>query len=502
MKDAVLGIDAGTSSIKCSLFDLKGVELFSLSKQYELLNPRPEIFEIDSEVLWLSVVKAIKEIIDENRRRYEIISIGLCAMMIMPVFLDKRNKVLRPIIHWFDGRLQKQYFETKKTGMDKVISKYSGSGLTGESTVNTIEWIKKNEPETYKKTAKFFMIKDFIRFKLTGGILTDYGDASGTQMLDTKKWKWSDEVITEFDFNRAIFPDLLKPCDIGGYITKDVSIQTGLKEGIPVAVGSGDGITTIFGLGIYKDGQVGITVGSAGVIAASTTHFPEDKKRRTYVFCHPFCDRWFSLMATASSGEILRWYCDSIIKNNNIKFSDLDTEAAASPAGSDGILFLPYLLGSRNPYSNPKASGVFLGLKYRHNRSNLTRAVLEGISFELMDILKTEEEILSKNNLHTSEIKLSGGITKSSFWMQMLADIMQKDLVTTKVKELGALGSAVIASVALGVYGNLEQALGSMVKDDRIVNCNKSLSEIYDKKFGLFREMYQVLEPKFDLFSD
>lgn len=501
MKEAILGIDIGTSSIKCSLFDLNGIELLSSSSHYELLNPRPEIIEIDPNVLWQAVIEAIKKIIEANQKKYKIISIGLCAMMIMPVLLDGRCNVLRPIIHWFDRRLQKQYFELKKAGKDKIVSLYSGSGLTGESTINAIDWVKKNEPDVYKKINKFFMIKDFIRYKLTGKVLSDYGDASGSQMLDTKKWKWSNEAISELDFNPSIFPDLAKPTDIGGYISKEMSAITGLNEGIPVAIGSGDGITTIFGLGIYKNGQVGITVGSAGVIAASTTQFPEDKKLRTYVFCHPFCDRWFSLMATASSGEILRWYNNSIIKNDKISFADLDSEADASAAGSDGVLFLPYLLGSRNPYSNPNACGIILGLRYRHNRSHLTRAVLEGISFELMDILKVQEEILRGNHINIKEIKLSGGITKSNFWMHMLADILQTDLITIKVKESGTLGSALIASTAAGVYKTLEEAIKEMVNDDSTIKPNKNLGEIYDKKFKLFREMYQALEPKFDLFN-
>ena len=185
----------------------------------------------------------------------------------------------------------------------------------------------------------------------------------------------------------------------GGFLTKEASRLTGLEENIPVAVGSGDGITTIFGLGAYADGQAGITVGSAGIIATTSKLFPEDEKQRSYVFCHPFCDRWYSFMATASSGEIFRWYNKSIIKNDRISYSDLDKEASECPAGADGLIFLPYLLGSRNPHSNPNACGMMLGLRYKHERKHLTRAILEGICFELMDILKVQEDILSKNKI-------------------------------------------------------------------------------------------------------
>ena len=390
-------------------------------------------------------------------------------MMIMPVLLDNDNTVIRPIIHWFDERLQSQYYKLKKSGKDKIIADISGSSLTGESTFNALDWIRENEPLNFARINKFFMIKDFVGFKMTGSMMSDYGDASGSQMLDTKKWQWPDssrEIIDGLNIKKSILPELAKPQDLRGRLTRQASNLTGLPEGIPVAIGSGDGITTIFGLGTYRDGQAGLIVGSAGVLAASAKNFPKDDKFRTYIFCHPFCDRWYSLMATASSGEVFRWYYNSIVKNRDVSMAELDNEAASVAPGSDGVMFLPYLLGSRNPYSNPGATGVFLGLRYKHERKHLTRAVLEGISFELLDLLKVEEEILAKNNININEIKLAGGIINSGFWMQLLSDILQKDLVTTSAKELGALGSAVIASVAAGVYKDLETAIKKMVRDD------------------------------------
>ena len=204
-------------------------------------------------------------------------------------------------------------------------------------------------------------------------------------------------------------------------------------------------------------------------------------------------------MATASSGEIFRWYHDNVIEDKKISYSDLDNEAEKSSAGSDGLIFLPYLLGSRNPHSNPKAYGVLLGLKYRHKRCNITRAILEGISYELLDIFKVQKEILLKNEIQVKEVKLSGGITKSSFWQQLLADILGTDLITTRAKELGTFGSSIIAAIATGVYGDFKSAVDSMVKNDYILSYNRELRDLYTEKFKNFREIYRILEPKFDL---
>ena len=499
MKESILGIDIGTSSIKCSLFDFNGRELLRSSSDYQNIYKDPGIVEIDNEVLWGAVVKAIKEIVNLCSGKYKIISVGICAIMIMPVLLDSKNNVIRPIIHWFDSRPRQQYYEIKQKGLDKLISEFSGSAFTGESTINTLSWVKTFEPGNYKKISKFILLKDYIRFKLTGKILSDFGDASGSQMLDTRKWKWCNELIEELGFKKHIFPDLFKPYENAGNISSGAAGLTGLEPGTPVAVGSGDGITTIFGLGIYREGQVGVTVGSAGVIAAPSRTYPEDDKYRGYIFCHPMCDRWFTLMATASSGAILKWYLENLVNDKEITYRDLDIEAKKSPAGSNGLLFLPYLLGSRNPHSNPRASGTFLGLRYNHKRSDITRALLEGISFELLDIFHAEKEILLKRNITISKVKLSGGIINSNFWMQVLADILGKDIITTKVKELGTLGSSIIAAVTAGIYSDLETAVKKMVVDEKLIGRNSGLESLYRERFEIFKDLYKTLEPKFDL---
>ena len=293
----------------------------------------------------------------------------------------------------------------------------------------------------------------------------------------------------------------MKSTDIGGYVTEEASKLTGLKKDTPVAVGSGDGITTILGLGIYKDGDTGITVGSAGVIGAASTKFPEDKKNRSYIFCHPNSDRWYSIMATASSGEVFRWYKNSII-NGSVSYHDLDMEAKITPSGAGSLIFFPYLLGSRNPHCNPEACGMIMGLRHKHNRGYLTRAILEGVSLELLEILSVQKEILVGNNLKISKIKLSGGIINSHFWVQLFADVLQHELITTRATELGTFGSAVIATVAAGIYKDLETAIESMVSDDKVIQFDTKKTEIYKKKYLIFKEVYKIFEPKFNLFSD
>ena len=502
MREAFLGIDVGTSSIKCSLFSVTGQSIFTVAREYALLRPGPGMMEIADEDLWGAVAATIREITGQAAGKYEIAGAAVCAMMIMPVFLDSGNQMIRPIIHWLDERLMTQSLQLKKQGKDAVLARTSGSLLTGEGTVNAVAWLQEREPEAYRKLAKFCMIKDLVRYHLTGRLGTDYGDASGSLLLETRNWKWNEEAAREFGIPDSAFPDLLRAAEVAGRVSREAAAQTGLKEGTPVAAGSGDGITTILGLGVIEDGQVGITVGSAGVVGIASSQFPEDTLHRNYIFCHPIADRWYSVMATAASGEVLKWYKTNIVRDDKYSYSDLDAEASRAPLEAGGVLFLPYILGSRNPHGNPTATGVFAGLRHMHNRDHLSRALMEGILFELLDLVSVQREILQAKPAGNSSAKLSGGIVRSRFWTQMLADVLGLDIGLTEVDELGTLGCAIMAATAVGAYRSIQDAVAGMVKDREVVGFDRDKHEVYRRKFEVFRKLYKLLETEFILLRE
>jgi len=499
MEKTILGIDIGTSSIKCSLFNLDGKEVYALSSTYPTIRSGAGELEIDTEDIFSSLIGNIKDLLEETKERFSIEAIGLCAVMIMPVFLDSHDNVARPIIHWFDNRPYKQYEKLREQKKDLMIADLSGSSLTAEGTINSVLWVKENEPEVYKKTKRFFQLKDYARFRLTGDICTDYGDASGTQLFDSRNWKWNEPLISELGLKKSMFCNTKKPTEIAGTVTKEISLLTGLRQGIPVAVGSGDGITTIFGLGIFREGHTGITVGSAGVVATPSKTYPKDNDMRNYIFCHPFGDRWFSLMATASSGEVFKWYKENILKDTPKTLSELEDEAARSSVpGASGLTFLPYILGARNPLSDPKAYGVLLGMRHHHQRADITRAVLEGLSLEILDIIEAQKDIFRKIDLEVGDYKLSGGILKGTLWKNMLADIIGEDLTVTGSEELGCLGSAMYASVASGAYPDLKEAVSNMVKDKGVIKHDRKNIDTYSKKYSAFKKTYGLFKDRFD----
>jgi xylulokinase len=500
-REALLGIDVGTSSIKCSLVGCRGEDLSTSAAEYPLLTPGAGMAEIDGESVWTVTARLIRETLASARDPVDVVGVGVCAMMIMPVLLDARRQLVRPIIHWHDERLAAQSVQIKKQGKAESVARYSGSLLTGESTINALSWVKEHEPDAYGRIDRFVMLKDYVRLRLCGELATDYGDASGSAMLDVRGWQWCAELIDELGFERSFFPELRRPDEAAGRITAEAAAQTGLREGTTVAVGTGDGICTILGLGTIEDGDIGFTVGSAGVIGAVSGTLPLDLKHRNYIFCHPLDRRWYSVMATASSGDALRWYRNRLLGEPGTPYSELDREAATVPPGAGGLLFLPYLSGSRNPHSNPDAVGLFIGLRHKHERKFLTRAVLEGILYELRDLFEVETEILSRTGTEMKRIKVSGGIVRSPFWSQMLADVLGRDVELTQTQELGAFGSCLLASVAAGYYDSLQTAVAKMVKPGSVLRCDQLNAGVYKAKYGSFRTLYRQLEPVFGMFS-
>ncbi len=493
-KDVVLGVDIGTSSIKYSLITPSGECVLSHAGEYPLVKPGPGLFEIDPDDLWQRIAGSIRAVVEQGAGDYRIEAVCACAMMIMPVFLDAKRRVVRPVIHWQDERLLAQCEKLKAQGKDKLIAGCSGSLLTGESTLNAIEWVRDHEPGNFARISTFIMIKDYIRYRFTGVVCSDYGDASGSLMLDVAHRRWSADTARALGLPASIFPELRSSDSAGGTLTREASQLTGLPEGLPVVVGTGDGICTILGLGVIESGDVGITVGSAGVIGVATEKPPIDAGHRNYVFCHPAADRWYSIMATAASGDVLRWYRDELIRNAGLGYKEIDEEARPVPPGADGLLFLPYILGSRNPHSNPGACGIFLGLRRRHGRSHLTRAVLEGILLEILDLYLTGQEVCEKLGVGLKSVKVSGGIVKSDLWLHMLADVLGKQMVQTEQDELGALGCGILAYKGIGYYSSLRDSVKNMVREKRVVPFDESANVAYRKKFDSFRRAYRQME--------
>jgi len=300
-----------------------------------------------------------------------------------------------------------------------------------------------------------------------------------------------------------ILPPVFHSHELAGQVTKKAAEFTGLRVGTPVVMGSGDGLSTLLGLGIVRQNQVGITVGTAGVVGLSSDDYLYDSKGRCLTFVHAVPHKWYLCAATYASGASLDWYMNNFVHQSLRKpeesYKLIEAHTRRSSPGAKGIIFLPLLSGSRSPYNNPSGKGVFFGAKLWHTQADFTQAVLEGIVFEIYDCYRVIKEVCSKaTGCPVREIRLSGGIVNNPIWKKILANIFGESIQIPTVEELGTLGCAINAAVGVGLYGDYEEAIKSMVHTEQIVQPDLVLHRtVYQGLFEIYRRIYNHLSTDF-----
>lgn len=496
----LMGIDLGTSGVKVLLIDEKGEVKAKDVQEYPLYTPRSGWAEQNPEEWWQGTVKAIKKVL-KGIEPSSIAGIGLSGQMHGLVLLDKGGRVLRPAILWCDQRTVKQCEHiTKKIGAERLIKLVSNPALTG-FTAGKILWVREQEPEIYKKTAKILLPKDYIRFRLTGSFATEVSDASGTLLLDVKNRRWSDTILKELKIDKNLLPECFESEAVSGKISKKAGITSGLAEGTPVVGGGGDQAASALGCGAVEPGIVSVNLGTSGVVFAYTGSLKLDSKGRIHTFCHAVNGVWHTMGVMLSAGGSLKWFKDNLcveeIKEARAAGVDpyeiILKKAAKAPIGSGKLIFLPYLAGERTPYADPYARGVFLGLGLDHKKEHLIRAVLEGVSFGLRDSV----EIMKTLKVPVRQVRVSGGGAKSKFWLKMLADIFNAEIVTVNAVEGGAYGVALLAGVGAGLYPDIKSICKKVIKKTSSVFPEAANRKIYDAYYKQYKNAYAALKEEF-----
>ena len=469
----LLGIDIGTSGTKTVLFDRSGNPISSSTAEYPLYQPEIGWAEQDPLDWWKAVCITINQVIKDSNINPESISgIGLSGQMHGLVMLDGDGNVLRKSIIWCDQRTAKECVEiTEKVGEKRLIDITANPALTG-FTASKILWVRNNEPEIYEKCRKILLPKDYIRYMLTGEFATEVSDASGMQLLDIKNRCWSKEVLNALDIPIEYLGDVHESIVVSGKVHKKAAQVTGLKENTPVVGGAGDQAAGAIGNGIIKSGQISSTIGTSGVVFAHLDEPIIDEKGRVHTFCHAVPGAWHMMGVTQGAGLSLKWFRDNfctneieVAKNMGIDPYILMTkEAEKVPAGSRGVVYLPYLMGERTPHLNPKAKGVFFGISAAHTKNDMLRAVIEGVSYSLLDCM----EIIKGTGLNPTNVMVSGGGGKSELWRQILADMFNCKVSTNKSSEGPALGVALLAGVGTGVYKDINEACSIAISENSI----------------------------------
>lgn len=489
-----LGIDLGTTGLKALLVGEDGKVCGAGYRQYAISIPLTGYAEQAPQDWWKALKEALGEALaDSGVKPSEIAGIGLSGQMHGMVLTGEDDRLLYPAIIWCDQRSIEQV---------DMVYELIGRDQLGEWTQNpvcvgfqlcSLLWIRKNRPDIYEKIYQVLLPKDYIRFLLTGEYGTEPTDACSTLMFDCAKQDWSIPLLKKLDIDRSILPDANHlPTDVHGTLTAVAAADLGLCPGIPVVYGGGDQPMQAIGNGILSPGCVSITLGTGGQIFAPVGSPVYDQKLRTHTFCHAPKDTWYVMGAILNCCLAQNWFFDKVLDARDYgKMHELASKVAP---GSNGLFFLPYLTGERTPYMNPEARGMFFGLTLGHDRASMTRAVVEGISYALADAMGCMENLIPP----TERIVLSGGGARSTLWKQIIADMLDRPIYTSSMKEEAGMGAAVCAMVGTGAYANLSEACNTLVSyEDGFVAPIHAHTEFYREKQEVYRKIYKANQDLF-----
>lgn len=490
-----IGIDVGTSGTKTILFDNSGTVIASACESYRLFQPQSGWAEQDPEDWWKASAAGIRRVLTVAKVPPQSIKgVGVSGQMHGLVMLDERDAVIRPAILWCDSRTKEQCRQTENlVGRKKLI------GITANPplecfTAQKLMWVRQYEPKNYAACRKIMLPKDYVNFKLTQRFATDVSDASGMQLMNIGERCWSDEILRALNIPREILPDLLESCQTVGTVSAAAAKETGLCTNTAVAAGAGDQAAAGVGSGIVSQGRAVCNVGTSGVIFAHTDSPLTDEAGRVHTFCHAVPDCWHVMGVTQGAGLSMRWFKDNFYANaQGGAYDKINADAADVPAGCAGLTYLPYLMGERTPHLDVNARGVFFGIDAEHTLAHFARAVMEGVSFSLLDCLN----VIRALGINADEIRLAGGGAKSKVWRQMLCDVFETDCVTTNSTEAGCLGAAILASVASGCYRDVMTAVSKMVQTVDCLNPDKSVEPDYRRAYNAYTQLYPALKPCF-----
>jgi xylulokinase len=470
----LVGLDVGTTGVKALAMSLEGEVLARAEEAYPRSTPAPGWSEQDPADWWRASEVALGAVGADRAD-----GIGLSGQMHGLVVLDDANRVIRPAILWNDQRTAAECAAIEeRVGFERLVTLTGNRALTGFSAPKLL-WLRRHEPESYRRIGHVLLPKDYVRLRLTGRRATDVADASGTLLFDVARRRWSEEVLEALAIPRDWLPEALESPAVSGRTRGD----------IPVAAGAGDQAAGALGAGVDRPGPVSVVLGTSGVVFASLPAFQADSQARLHVFCHAVPGSWHAMGVMLSAAGSLRWFREAFAPEAS--YDELVGDAVAAPPGAGGVLFLPYLSGERTPHADPNARGAFTGLALEHDRGTLVRSVLEGVAYGLRDSLELLRELSVRPELG----RASGGGARSRLWLEIAASVLGLPLELPAVEEGAAFGAALLGGVAAGVFGDVHEAVAACVQVRERIEPRAEWKGAYEEGYARYRSLYPALEP-------
>lgn len=482
-----VGIDLGTSAVKLLAMDETGAVQGAVSREYPLYFPHPGWSEQNPEDWYEKTVDGLKELVSLVDAP-QIKGIGVGGQMHGMVALDAEDKVVRPAILWNDGRTKKQTDYLNHVIGKKRLSEYTANIAFAGFTAPKILWMRENEPDHFKKTAKIMLPKDYIVYRLSGIFSSDYSDASGTLLLDVKNKCWSENMLEICGIQRKQLPRLYESYQVVGALKPELAKTLGLGADVKIVAGAGDNAAAAVGTGTVGEGNCNISLGTSGTVFISGRQFRVDAGNALHSFNH--ADGYYHLMGCMlSAASCNKWWMEDILKTRSYEQEQKEIERL----GENNVFFLPYLMGERSPHNDPQARAMFVGMSMDTARRDMTQAVMEGVIFGLRDSL----EVARKLGISISRTKICGGGAKSALWKRMTANIMNLEVDVTAAEEGPGYGGAILAAVGCKEFPDVETAANRLVRAADTVKPEKALTEKYEQKYRKFRDYYPAVKELF-----
>jgi len=494
------GIDIGTTGAKAIVFDTAGAPVASAYNEYPCAYPRPNWVEQDADLLVAATMRSMREaVVKAGVPPADIASVSISAQRCCGIFLDAQGRMLRPMISWQDNRTPVEVREIASRVDEKAY--YQRTGFPNSTTwlLSKMMWVRRNEPAVWDKTRRVVQMHDyFLKALGAGDYHVDLNDAGFFGCFDTVGFTWADELLRTFDIPREILPIPTPSGTLVGAVSVEAAERSGLRPGTPIAAGAGDQSAGSLGAGIVRPGRLSISMGTAGAVNAFCAEPFRDPHGRMMVTNHTIKGRWLLEGYQAAAAGVYRWFRDELglpekaaAEQSGRDAYDLINEmAAAVPAGSRGLVFLPYFASAATPRYNSSARGVLAGLTFAHDRGCLARAFMEGITLDMMDMIQA----MRRAGVEVQSVRILGGPTRSELWNQIQADIYATSVQTLKVPDATVLGAAILGGAGAGIFKSIEEGADRMVRVGRTYEPQKQNLTVYAGLYATYCRMYEALE--------
>ncbi|MFW6007515.1 MAG: FGGY-family carbohydrate kinase [Bacillota bacterium] len=489
----LLGLDIGTTGCKATIIDFNGNKKTSAYREYSLENPGPGLEELNPEKVWNSVQQVIRKT-TENYQGKEIKAISISSFGEAAVPLDSKGNVLYNSIMYIDKRGEEEIKQLKQNLNEKEVLQITGTSIHPMYTLGKLMWLKKHKPKVYNKTRKFLLYADFILYKLGGEPVINYSLASRTMAFDVINKKWSGKILNTAGIDKNKLPEPVPSGSIIGQISKTQAAKLDLPEKVLLVAGGHDQPCAALGAGIIKNG---IAVDGMGTVECITPAFKQPiiskQMAEANLVCCPHVkdDMYVTYAFNFTGGSLLKWYRDNfgyeekqLAQKRGADVYDILIEKAAKQPTD--IYILPHFAGSGTPYMDTESRGAIIGITMETGKKEIIKAVLEGITYEMMINL----ECLDQAGVEVNELRAVGGGAKSDYWLQLKANMMGKKIVSLNITEAGTLGVAMLAGTAAGIYNSLEEAVDKLVKIKKEFYPDKEKYQLYQQKFEIYKKIY------------